>query len=316
MSLIGKYTKSIFPDMKVILEEKEENCGDYIGNNLINQGLTNIFTNNMLNNDTSLLIWDYLFLEGNIILIKSFIGLYACLINTLVKVPRSIESFQKIINVNLKNILPDNMTFLRFLLVYKYEFNEETLNKKRFELSLEIADAFDNDTIETVKSKLKISYEKQLKIQMDKTINCNKKWPYCVNDTYFENVTQIVFYTALSKQKHDEYIDNYFFDKVKEKVKLKEKLREKNEGKPIKSFKENFYNISIERRPHYCSQINEKNESDKEIGNNINIDDEKDYNDGTINYNFDETQSKEILENKEEKNKNTQNPDLEDKRIP
>ena len=101
MSLIGTYTKKIFPEMKIILEEKEENCGDYIGNNLINQGLTNIFTNNMLNNDTSLLIWDYLFLEGNIILIKSFIGLYACLVNILKKVPRSIESYQKIINVNL-----------------------------------------------------------------------------------------------------------------------------------------------------------------------------------------------------------------------
>ena len=309
MSLIGTYTKKIFPEMKIILEEKEENCGDYIGNNLINQGLTNIFTNNMLNNDTSLLIWDYLFLEGNIILIKSFIGLYACLVNTLNKVPRCIESFQKIINVDLKNILADNNTFLRYLLVYKYEFNEETLNKERFGLSLEIADAFENGSIETVKSKLKISYDKQLKVTMEKTSSCNKKWPYCVNDTYFENVTQIVFYMTLSKQKHDEYIGNYFFDKVKEKIKIKEELREKNEGKPIKTIKEDFYNIPIERRPHYCSQINDKSENEKENGNNTNIEGEKDYNDETISYNFDETQSKEILENKEDDEQNTKNID-------
>ena len=45
----------------------------------------------------------------------------------------------------------------------------------------------------------------------------------------------------------------------------------------------------------------------------FNINDEKDYNDETINYNFDETQSKEILENKGDNYQNTKNIDLEDK---
>ena len=79
MQIIAQIMKNLMPKVSEILEEKEENCGDFIGNNLINQGLNNIFTNDMLNNDTSLLIWDCLFLEGNFVLIKGILALYACL---------------------------------------------------------------------------------------------------------------------------------------------------------------------------------------------------------------------------------------------
>ena len=73
MQIIAQIMKNLMPKVSEILEEKEENCGDFIGNNLINQGLNNIFTNDMLNNDTSLLIWDCLFLEGNFVLIKGIL---------------------------------------------------------------------------------------------------------------------------------------------------------------------------------------------------------------------------------------------------
>ena len=72
MQIIAQIMKNLMPKVSEILEEKEENCGDFIGNNLINQGLNNLFTNDMLDNDTSLLIWDLLFLEGNFILIKGY----------------------------------------------------------------------------------------------------------------------------------------------------------------------------------------------------------------------------------------------------
>ena len=108
MQIISNLMKEIMPQIWEILEEKEENCGDFIGNNLINQGLNNLFTNDMLNNDTSLLIWDCLFLEGNLILIKSFLALYACLSPILLKSKRNIENFKKIIDVDLKNIKPNN----------------------------------------------------------------------------------------------------------------------------------------------------------------------------------------------------------------
>ena len=288
MQIIFNLVKSLYPKIYDILEEKEENCGDFIGNNLINQGLNNLFTNDILNNETSLLIWDLLFLEGNIILIKSFLAIYAALENILLKSERSIMTFKNIIDNDLKNIKSDNDKFIDILFTKKLNLDINYIDEERFKFSSQIAEAFENDTIDTIKSKLKVSYEKQLKIQLDKTMNCNKDWPYCINDTFFENVTQIVFYTTLSKQKIGERKDDWFFNGLKLKNELKNKnKKQKNSGKD----EENKYNLYIERRPHYCTLKNEdiKNEQkdeDKEKNNNDNdLNKEKEKNENKINAN-------------------------------
>ena len=288
MQIIFNLVKSLYPKIYDILEEKEENCGDFIGNNLINQGLNNLFTNDILNNETSLLIWDLLFLEGNIILIKSFLAIYAALENILLKSERSIMTFKNIIDNDLKNIKSDNDKFIDILFTKKLNLDINYIDEERFKFSSQIAEAFENDTIDTIKSKLKVSYEKQLKIQLDKTMNCNKDWPYCINDTFFENVTQIVFYTTLSKQKIGERKDDWFFNGLKLKNELKNKnKKQNNSGKD----EENKYNLYIERRPHYCTLKNEdiKNEQkdeDKEKNNNDNdLNKEKEKNENRINAN-------------------------------
>jgi len=288
MQIIFNLVKSLYPKIYDILEEKEENCGDFIGNNLINQGLNNLFTNDILNNETSLLIWDLLFLEGNIILIKSFLAIYAALENILLKSERSIMTFKNIIDNDLKNIKSDNDKFIDILFTKKINLDINYIDEERFKFSSQIAEAFENDTIDTIKSKLKVSYEKQLKIQLDKTMNCNKDWPYCINDTFFENVTQIVFYTTLSKQKIGERKDDWFFNGLKLKNELKNKnKKQNNSGKD----EENKYNLYIERRPHYCTLKNEdiKNEQkdeDKEKNNNDNdLNKEKEKNENKINAN-------------------------------
>ena len=281
MQVISNIIKILMPQIWEIMEVKDENCGDFIGNNLINQGLNNLFTNDMLNNDTSLLIWDCLFLDGNITLIKSFLALYACLSPILLKSQRNIENFKKIIDVDLKNIKPDNEELINYLFIKQFEFSENYINEERFKFSSQIAEAFENDTIDIIKSKLKISYDKQLNVQLDKTLNCNKNWPYRVNDTYFENVTEIVFYTTLSKQKMGEYQENYFFDGLKLKNEKKMKEKKNGENNIIINYNKKReegerYNISIERRPHYCTHASEEINNNKKneeqiIGNNIDI---------------------------------------------
>ena len=307
MQIISKLMKIIMPKISEILEEKDENCGDFIGNNLINQGLNNLFTNDMLNNDTSLLIWDCLFLEGNFILIKSFLALYACIAPVLLKSQRNIENFKKIIDVDLKNIKPDNEELINYLFIKQFNFSENYINEERFKYSTQIAEAFENDTIDIIKSKLKISYDKQLSVQLDKTISCNKNWPYCVNDTYFENVTQIVFYTTLSKQKMGEYQDNYFFNGLKLKKEKLAKEKQKH-GNNKKKQDEDRYNISIERRPHYCSHasedINNNNKTEEGISNNIDINKEIESN-VILNNN-----NNEINNNNKEKNINKINEQI------
>ena len=276
MQIISKIMKTLMPKISEILEEKEENCGDFIGNNLINQGLNNIFTNDMLNNETSLLIWDILFLEGNTILIKSILALYACLEPVLIKSKRNIENFKKIIDVDLKNIKPDNDELINYLFIKQFDFDEDYINEERFKYSIQISEAFETDKIDLIKSKLKVSYDKQLDIQLDKTQSCNLSWPYCVNDTYFENVPEILFYTTLSKQKIGDYIDDYFFDEYKKRKKEQKEHNLENGIYIIKNEEEtDRYNISIERRPHYCSHASEEitntKKTDGSIRNNIDI---------------------------------------------
>ena len=295
MQIIFNLMKKIMPKILEILEEKEESCGNYIGYNLINQGLNNIFSNNMLNNDTSLLIWDLLFLEGNLVLIKTILAIYAILSPILLKSQRSIETFKKIFDKDLKKIKRDNDELINYLFFKKFDFDENYINEERIKLSIQISDAFENDTIDNIKSKLKISYFKHLDAQLDKTINCNKNWPYCVNDTYFENVTQISFYTTLSKQKISEYKDNYFFEglQLKNEIKLKEKMKGEKKNKIIIE-EDDRYNILIERRPHYCSQASEDIKIDKksenEIGNNIEIN--KEIEENSINENSNDKNKK------------------------
>ena len=278
------------PKMYDILENKEESCGDFIGNNLINQGLNNLFTNDMLNEETSLLIWDCLFLEGNIILIKSILAIYYSLQNILLKSKRDIETFKNIIDNDLKNIKPDDDKFIDYLLIHKFNFDENYIEEERFKFSTQIAEAYENNTIDIIKSKLKISY-KQLNVQLDKTKNCNKKWPYCVNDTFFENVTQIVFYTTLSKQKLGEKKENWFFKGLKIKKENQDKNKNKNKKKNNDKNEEKKYNIFIERRPHYCALKNDDkinlHKDEDNAGNNtslnLNKNKEKDKNIGNIN---------------------------------
>jgi hypothetical protein len=287
MQIISKIMKTLMPKVSEIMEEKEENCGDFLGNNLMNQGLNNIFTNDMLNNDTSLLIWDCLFLEGNFVLIKSILALYACLEPILVKSKRSIESFKKIIDCDLKNIKPDNDELINYLFIKTFDFDEEYINEERFTYSMQISEGFDTDKIDLVKSKLKITYDKKLDVQLDKTQSCNLSWPYCVNDTYFEDVPEILFYTALSKQKIGEYIEDYFFDEFKKRKKEKKDQAENGIVIIKKEDEANQYNISIERKPHYCSHaskaIKDNKPKEEGIGNNIDINKEKQSNDNTNN---------------------------------
>ena len=310
MQIISKIMKTLMPKISEILEEKEENCGDFIGNNLINQGLNNIFTNDMLNNETSLLIWDILFLEGNTILIKSILALYACLEPILIKSKRNIENFKKIIDVDLKNIKPDNDELINYLFIKQFDFDEDYINEERFKYSIQISEAFETDKIDLIKSKLKVSYDKQLDIQLDKTQSCNLSWPYCVNDTYFENVPEILFYTTLSKQKIGDYIDDYFFDEYKERKKEQKEHNLENGIYIIKNEEEtDRYNISIERRPHYCSHASEEitNNKQKEgaIGNNIDINKEIESN-ININSNNNEINEKDNDKDKKSNNINEQ----------
>ena len=252
--------KKFIPELSVLIEEKTDYLGDFIGTNFINRGLTNLFSNGMIDRDISLLIWDYLFIEGNNVLFKSFLAIYYYLSNVLVKGEKSLEFYNEVMNNEIKKLNIKNEDFIYNLFFKNDKALNTDFNEYRFKLSLQVADTIEEQNIEHVKSKVKLSYDKNLwNKQMDKISTCNTKWPYCINDTYFENVTRTVFYTVFYEA-NSQYIGDYFFsDKDNDTIENKE------------NDKNNYYNLRIERRPHYCNQIqNELDLNEKAMGNEEN----------------------------------------------
>ena len=250
MTIIKALVIKYFPNLEPIFEEKEENCGEYICDNFINRGLTNLFTNDMLDEKTSLLIWDLIFLEGNVIILKSFISIYCCVRQKLVSVPKNIENFQIIINEDIKRIGPESYDLIHGLVIKQYEFSEEFLNTARFGLSVQVAETLESDAIEVIKSKIKTN-NKNIEINhATKYKKCNRKWPYCLNDAYFENVDQVLWYVVFNQKNEEPLIANYFFEGTK-REKISETNRENKEE----------MNIIVERRMHYCEdEINNAGE--------------------------------------------------------
>ena len=238
-SIILLLIKKYIPKLKGILDNKEEFLGDFIGKNFINRGLTNLFSNSMIDKGVSLLIWDYLFLEGNIVLFKAFLAIYNFLYPKIIKGQQSLESYNEILKQDLKTLNLNNEDFIyNLFFVHNNSLYRMNFDEYRFDFSLMFAEILEEQNIEHVKSKVKLSYDEKLyKKELKKARQCNKKWPYCINDTYFENVTKIVLYTVFHEINNN-YIENYFFSED-----------DNEKQKENKSDSDNrIFDIRIERR--------------------------------------------------------------------
>ena len=250
--------KKLMPKLSAIIENNKDFDGHFIGEIFINKILINLFVNKSIDNNISLLILDYLFLKGNKVIFQAFLSIYQYLSNSILNGEKSIENFNNIINENLKNLKADNQEFL-YNLFFKYEkaISKININEYRDVLSIKVAESLEEKNIEYTKAKVRLCYNSELyKKQID--------WPYCINDSNFENVTRVIDYLYFTK-KEINYEDNYFFNKKQQKDKNIIKANE-NEKK--------YYNLTLERRPHFCNDIQDEldlNKKEKDL-NKIQID--------------------------------------------
>ena len=265
MTIINILIRNYLPKLIPILENKNENFGDYAGNNFINVNLINLFTNEYINENTSLLIWDLLFIDGNIILIKSFLAIYHYLQQFLLESNQTIEDFQKIINNHLKKLENDDKDLIFYLVIKEYNFNEEGIEQARFSLSINTANSINK---EKERSK---SYNNKNKI-----VKCNIDWPICEHT--YQNIEQKnnIIFCNIFQIKNKNYLENYFMEKIKDKNII-------NENK-----NNNELDLLIERNVHYC------NKNVNIIDNEINKLKNKEYNIEESNAKINEDISKEI----------------------
>ena len=255
MTIINILIRNYFPKLIPLFDNKNENYGDFIGNNFININLINLFTNDYIDKNTSLLIWDLLFIDGNIILIKTFLAIYHYLLPFILDSEQNIETFQNIIKNNMSKLTSDNKNLIFYLIIKEYNFTEEEINQARFSLSVNTANSINKE-----REKIKIIRKNPEK----KEIKCNLDWPVCIYDQSYDN-GDVEFYLVLQKKKKN-FLNDYFISKFS-KENNNEKIEEKNDT-----------DILIERKVHYCidrkaikeKEENEENEEIKEEEDNYN----------------------------------------------
>ena len=243
--------KSVMPKLSLIIENNKDYDGNFIGDIFINKILVNLFISNNIDKNISLLILDYLFIKGNKVVFNAFLSIYNYLHDFIVKGEKSIENYSKIINEDLKNLKIDNEDFLfNLFFVYEKSISKINIDEYRKTLTEKISQSIEEKNIDFIKSKVKLTYSEELyEKQFDKFSKCHKEWPYCLMDSYFENVTRVVEILTFSKRELN-YIDDYFFKKKTEK---------KEDENNIDKYEEKIdYNILLERRPHFCNEIQQE----------------------------------------------------------
>ena len=255
MTIINILIRNYFPKLIPLFDNKNENYGDFIGNNFININLINLFTNDYIDKNTSLLIWDLLFIDGNIILIKTFLAIYHYLLPFILDSEQNIETFQNIIKNNMSKLTSDNKNLIFYLIIKEYNFTEEEINQARFSLSVNTANSINKE-----REKIKIIRKNPEK----KEIKCNLDWPVCIYDQSYDN-SDVKFYLVLQKKKKN-FLNDYFISKFSKENGIN-KIEEKNDT-----------DILIERKVHYCidrkaikeKEENEENEEINEEEDNYN----------------------------------------------
>ena len=257
--IILNFLEKYFPTLKPIFDD--EIYKNFI-NNFINQSLISIFVEN-LNNETTNFIWDCLFLEGNIVIIKVFIAIFCEIKNDLLKIsPDDLEGIKNIFSKKIKEIKPNSIFLLNSLYIRQFEFNSEYLETIRESISNYFSDSTENDHTDRIQVKIKNRFNVGLNEQVKRFKECNKDWPYCYNDSYFENVIEVIKFLVLSPKNNPEIIDDYFFNVNKKNIKVDLLVDEDK------------LNLKLERRPHFCSDIIEEikkereNEKEEELNEN------------------------------------------------
>ena len=124
-TMVNEFLKKYFPIL-----------GDFFGRNdfsvstFIHKWLVTLFLENF-KEETSFLIWDFLFLEGNIVLIKTCLIIFCILKRKLLENENNFEDLFVILTSETNTIKRNNPTLLHGLSVKQFEFTEEYLEMTR-----------------------------------------------------------------------------------------------------------------------------------------------------------------------------------------
>lgn len=150
-------------------------------NNIIYKWFVSLFIQNM-NEEMSYIVWDSLFLEGNIVLFYATLAMFFLSKKDLLECS-AMEDIHILLDDNISNYCnPEVMIW--FCLIKRYEFDYNFINKQRTKTQSDVKQAIINmnkGRIEALKaSHRQASYTQEITF-------CKKDWPMCIYDLDYKH---------------------------------------------------------------------------------------------------------------------------------
>jgi hypothetical protein len=246
-------------------------------NNIIYKWFVSVYIQN-LSHEISMIIWDLLFLEGNIIMFKAALGIFK-IIKEELRSKQNLEEVNEIFDEQTK-YLNDHYTIIYYLILRRFEFNNEFLMKSRSSFGPKITENIIKNN-EHKYQKFKESLEKEPAFMrkasyVKHVAECFRDWPLCIYDINYKY--SIVSFLVYKISDSPVIIEDY----------IKVNNEERSFKKPSNSMREIGFNarhstkrssntVSNNSRKVNLSFKNKPNNLKNESFNNININIEEEY---------------------------------------
>ena len=245
--IITKMLRKYFPELERLIDEEYMTI-----KNFINKWIITIFTNDF-QKGLGYIIWDFLLLQGNIVLFKGIFTIFSILKKNLLAQSKKEDTLYPIF-VNTLNIDPKNKKILFGLAMKNYDgLDEKRINLKRNILNPKV---FDN-----IIKLNKNSYNRKMKMKNFINDKCDQNWPICLgNDKIRTNPINKLNYIVFKIPNNPVYYNNYFFDEINHDnhEKNNDNINNILDNKEYKNKVDtcnDLYNIITEREHHRCCSI-------------------------------------------------------------
>jgi hypothetical protein len=207
-------------------------------------------------------LYDFFFIDGFIIMVKTSIFILACIQQELLTKKIFGEIYSIFINVEKKITNPKNLIF--FICQKKFRLDKDDIIAY---LKILQGPIINNINTSDLKSNVRRTAEEKKRLLKNKNINCNPNWPFCLYQPSFFNVKDVLI---LKESKPPYIIEDYYYIK-------NEKYHDENsdyiDGHLLPLDKTSNIDTLIERRKHICDDQKiveiSKNLQDKNIQDDI-----------------------------------------------
>jgi hypothetical protein len=208
------------------------------------------------------IIWDSLFIQGNIIIFKAIIALFNLLKNEIMG-KTGIEEINNLFEESTKYL--NDYNFINYYLILKkFEFNYKIISFSRSELEDKIIENINNTNKFNLERNKKNKEEKKRSSFMQNITDCNKEWPICIYDNDYKYRIVSYFYFMIYPGNIN-IIKDYFYIDINNNKNNKKKIKEKNDNNFNFNDNNNDNNIPIDINTEIKYQNRENNDNDNDI---------------------------------------------------